>query len=74
MLNDPLLFQATTTYAAARLDCLHEKQEQPRTLTKKAHTIKMVNEELRRTSNAASNSILGAVVMLANVEVCEPSN
>ena len=68
-MTDPVLFQATTTYAAAHLDMLHGRQNQARTLVRKVQTISMINEQLQCDKTALSNSNIGAIAMLASLEV-----
>ena len=69
MMNDVLLFQATATAMAAHLDVLHGRKEQPQTIIRKAKTIKMINERLRCKETASSNTMIGAIEMLAGAEV-----
>lgn len=68
-MSDAVFFQATTTYAAVHLDMLHRSQNQTKTLTNKAQAIRMIKERLRSNENALSNSTIGAISMLAALEV-----
>ena len=66
---NPLLFQATTNYAAFHLDFLHGTQDQVKSLAGKALTIKMINEQLQCLEHTVSNSMIGAIAMMASIEV-----
>lgn len=66
---DPLLFLATLNYAAAHLDILHGWQSNPRTIAQKGETIRLINLRLQYSAENVSNTVIGAVVMLAAVEV-----
>ena len=68
-MSDAVFFQATVTYAAVHLDMLNRTQNQTRTLTKKAQTISMIKERLRCNEDALSNSTVGAISMLAALDV-----
>lgn len=68
-MNDAVLFQATTNYAAVHLELLHGVQDQTKALVKKTRTIRMIKEQLRSSENTLSNSNIGAVAMLAAAEV-----
>ena len=68
-MTDPVLFQATTTYAAAHLDMLHRRQNQTRTLFRMVQTLSMINEQPQCDETALSNPNIGAVAMLASLEV-----
>lgn len=69
---DPLLFLATTNYAAAHLDIMYGRQNNLRTLAQKAETIRLINLRLQDSAETLSNSTIGAVAMLAAAEVCDP--
>ena len=69
IMTDPLLFQATTSFAAVHLDVLEGHQNQPKTLSKKCQTINMVNSKLQSRQEAITDSTIAAVAMLAAMEV-----
>lgn len=69
-LQDPTLFIATLTFAVAHLEILSGKYKSPRTLCHKGKSIKAVNAKLRHREHALSNETIGAVAMLAAMEVC----
>lgn len=68
-IDNPVLFLATTYYAAAHLDMVHGRQFQAKTLTKKAQTISMINKQLSCSKSALRNSTIGAIAMLAAADV-----
>lgn len=69
-LQDYTLFLATLTFAVAHLEILSGNYKSPRTLLHKGHLIKAVNAKLRDREHALSNETIGAVAMLAAMEVC----
>ena len=66
---DPLLLQATTQFAAMNLDILHGRIHHIDTLRRKAKTISMINERLASSEEATANATIGAVGMMAAIEV-----
>ena len=64
---DPLLFLATINFAAAHLDFLHGRSTSSRTIAQKVETIRLIN--LRLPESNLSDSTIGAVAMLAAMEV-----
>ncbi len=66
---DPLLFLATLNYAAAHIDIIHETQNNPRTIAQKGEIIRLINLRLQDSAEAVSNTTIGAVAMLAAMEV-----
>lgn len=71
---DPLLFLATTNYAAAHLDIMYGRQNNLRTLAQKAETIRLINLRLQDSAETLSNSTIGAVAMLAAAETTTSSS
>ena len=69
IIGDPVLFQATTSFAAVHLDILEGHQSRPRALAQKCETIDMVNRRLQSPEDAITDSTIGAVAMLAAMEV-----
>lgn len=69
-LQDSTLFMATVTLAVAHLEILSGNYESPRTLLHKGDSIKAVNAKLGDCEHALSNETIGAVAMLAAMEVC----
>ena len=69
IMTDPMLFQATTNFAAVHLDFIRGRRNQPRTLSEKSKTIYMVNLRLQCPDQATTDSTIGAVAMLAAMEV-----
>lgn len=67
---DPLLFLATVNFAAAHLDFIHGRPTSSRTIAQKVETIRLINSRLPDSNKALSNSTIGAVAMLAAMEVC----
>ena len=68
---DPVLFLATLTMAASHLDVVHGRRKNPRTLAQKGEVIRLVNLRLN-SAEAVSDSTIGAVLMLASLEVRKP--
>ena len=68
-LSDSLLFQASINFAAVHRDALLSHQDQSKSLMRKARTIDMVNSRLRRPDAAVADACLGAVCLLAAIEV-----
>lgn len=68
-LQDSTLFLATLTFAVAHLEILSGNYKSPTTLLNKGKVIKAVNAKLRDRENALSNEAIGAVAMLAAMEV-----
>jgi len=69
VLQDRLLLEATLLNAAVHLDGLHKRESTPLTLRHRGETIRMINRTLH-SSEPASDSNIGAVVLLAWCEVC----
>lgn len=67
---DPLLYRATLNFAAAHLDIMHGRQCSPRTMEQKGQIIELVKLRLQDPAEALSNPTIGAVAMLAAMEVC----
>ena len=72
-LQDSTLFLATLAFAAAHLEVLGGNYKSPRTLLHKGNSIKAINAKLADQEHALSNETIGAVAMLAAVEVCHES-
>ena len=68
-MRDAVLFHGTMAYAAGHLDMLLERQPQPETLMKKTQAIRMIKERISCNTKALSNSTIGAIAMLASLEV-----
>lgn len=68
-LQDSTLFLATLTFAAAHLEILSGNYKSSRTLFHKGDSIKAVNAKLGDREHALSNETIGAVAMLAAMEV-----
>ena len=68
-LSDPVLFQASINFAAVHHDFLLRQQDQSSNLTRKTRTIDMVNSSLSRPDTAVADACLGAVCLLAAIEV-----
>ena len=66
---DPLLYLATLNFAAAHLDIMYGKQCSPITIARKVETIRLINLRLQNSAEAFSNTTIGAVAMLAAMEV-----
>ena len=69
MMTDPVLFQATMTYAAVHMNLLQGRNKQSTALLKKNKTMNMINERFKSMETAIGNSTIGAVAMLAAAEV-----
>lgn len=69
IMTDPVLFQATANFAAVHLDILQGRPNQPSTLRLKTETINMINLKLRSAQEATNDSTIGAVALLAGMEV-----
>ena len=68
-LQDETLFLATLNFASVHLDILARRPISSRALAYKSDVIKTVNNRLASSEEALSNSTIGAVAMLAAVEV-----
>ena len=69
MMRDAVLFHGTMAYAAGHIDLLLETQPRPETLMKKTQAIRMIKERVSCNVKASSNSTIGAIAMLASLEV-----
>ena len=69
-LQDPTLFLATLTFAAVHLEIMSGNYQSPRTLFHKGDSIRALNAKLGNREHALSNEAIGAVAMLAAIEVC----
>ena len=67
--QDSTLFLATMTFAEVHLGILSGNHRSERTLVHKCDSIKAVNAMLRDRKHALSNEAIGAVAMLAAIEV-----
>lgn len=68
-LQDSTLFLTTLTFAVAHLEILSGNYESLKTLVNKGKAIKAVNAKLHDREHALSNETIGAVAMLAALEV-----
>ena len=73
-LQDSTLFLATLNFAAVHLEIVSGKYNSQRALLHKNHSIRAVNAKLRNREHALSNETIGAVAMLAAIEVCHHSH
>ena len=69
-LQDSTLFQATLNFAEVHLDVVSGNYNSRRAIVYKDQSIKAVNAKLRDNEHALSNETIGAVAMLAAIEVC----
>lgn len=69
IMTDPVLFQAVTDFAAVQLEIHDNRPNQHRALLRKAKTMAMINERLQSPSEATSDATIGAVALLAAMEV-----
>ena len=69
--TDPALFLATLNFAAVHLDVMHGRRSNPRTLVQKGEAMHLINLRLN-SAETVSDTTIGAVLMLAVVEVSEP--
>ena len=74
IMTDPILFQASTSFAAVHLDLITKHKSQPKTLLDKSKTIYMVNLRLQCPDQATADSTIGAVAILAAMEVSEETS
>ena len=72
-LQDSTLFLATLNFAEVHLEILSRKCNSPRVLLHKGHSIRAVNARLMDRKHALSNETIGAVAMLAAIEVSHRS-
>lgn len=68
-LQDSTLFLATLTFAEVHLEIMSGNYKSRRTLLHKGDSIKAVNAKLGDRGHALSNEAIGAVAMLAAMEV-----
>lgn len=66
---DPLLFLATLNSAAAHIDIVHGRLSNPKTKAQKWETNRLINLRLQDSAGVVSDSTIGAVAMLAVMEV-----
>ena len=69
-MQDPTLFLATLTFAELHLEILSGNNKSRTFLLHKGDSIKAVNGKLGDREHALSNEAIGAVAMLAAMEVC----
>ncbi len=69
-LQDPTLFLATLTFAEVHLEILSGNYKGHKALLHKCDSIKAVNAKLGDREHALSDETIGAVAMLAAMEVC----
>lgn len=69
-LQDSTLFLATMTFAEVHLEILSGNFKSRKNLLHKGDSIKAVNAKLGDPERALSNETIGAVAMLAAMEVC----
>ena len=69
-LQDSTLFIATLTFAEVHLEILSGNYKSQRALLHKGDSIKAINARLGDREQALSNETIGAVAMLAAMEVC----
>lgn len=68
-MTDPVIFLATLNFAAVHLDILQGQYTSPKTLMNKGETIRLINAKLQSSTEALTDTTIGAVVMLAGMEV-----
>lgn len=68
-MTEPALFLSTLNFAATHLDCLRGHTDNPQILAHKVETIRQINSRLERPTKALADETIGAVVMLAAMEV-----
>ena len=73
-MTDPLLFLATTNFAAAHLDLVRGRECSPRTIVQKGETIRLINLRLQDSATTLSDTTIATVAMLAAMEVCAPES
>ena len=69
-ISEPALFLSTVNFAATHLDRAQGRSCSPQILADKIEIIRLLNARLERPDEAVSDETIGAVVMLAGVEVC----
>ena len=73
VLQDSTLFQATLNFAEVHLEIASGNYNSQRAIFHKGQSIRAVNAKLRDGKHALSNETIGAVAMLAAIEVCHQS-
>ena len=68
-LQDRSILLSTLAHASAHLDILRRQSLSPYTLWHKQEAIKAINAKLHAPDEAVSNASIGAVMMLAFMEV-----
>ena len=71
--QDSTLFQVTLNFAQVHLDILSGNYNSQRAAFHKSQSIRAVNARLKDGEHALSNETIGAVAMLAAIEVCHQS-
>lgn len=66
---DPLLFLATLNFSAVHLDFMRGQCGSRTTLIHKGETIRLINARLQSPTEALTNITIGAITLLAAVEV-----
>ena len=70
VINDPVLFRATTTYALMHHGSVFFNRYRETELSRrKIKTIKEINEQLNDSNKCLSNSTIGSIAMMASTEV-----
>ena len=69
VINDPVLFCATTTYALMHHGSLQGRYCEDELLMRKMVTTQMINEQLSDSNKRLSNSTIGGIAMMASTEV-----
>ena len=72
-LQDSTLFQATLNFAEVHLEIVSGNYNSQRAIFHKGQSIRAVNARLRDSEHALTNETIGAVAMLAAIEVCHQS-
>ena len=69
VINDAVLFRATTTYALMHHGSLGGRYCEDELSRRKSLTLKAINEQLNDSNQRLSDSTIGGVAMMASTEV-----
>ena len=70
IMTDPVLFQLTMTLSAIHMIMRQGAQDQQYIILQKMTSIKLINERIDSQDDPTDNSIIGAIAMMAAIEVC----
>ena len=73
VINDPVLFRATTLYSLMHYGSLLGRYRETELSRRKIITMKEINEQLNDSNKRLNNSTIGSIAMMASTEVLADS-